>query len=299
MYRRLKAVAVFSALMVLASCAHRSPFQDEYYFQAMGEDGEIVITADANALRSSSMGILPAEGAAGTLASKAERISVALDPMTEDVYPLPVDQYVMYGAFEGDYGKFPINTALSWSKEFKKEKEDGVRYYRSEELGLEAAVPQNGILLFSSDSYADAYRKTISSRREMIDFDTARLMAEAGAAVYLSSPKTLMDIGFELPQTVLNQIVRCLFLVDESDSVSYISGRFEMKDKSAARSMVTLLKNQLIQKIKRQGGKLDTKALASLFTYEDSIVTIKDMEMDQEMNASIKGIVSKAAGGLL
>ena len=49
-------------LVLLTGCVHNSPFTDsgEYFFQAMGKDGEIVVTADTERLKESMPAVLEA-----------------------------------------------------------------------------------------------------------------------------------------------------------------------------------------------------------------------------------------------
>ena len=83
MTRRLLPILIL--MLVLTSCMHQSPFRSEYYFQAMGREGDIVITVNDCSLLS---GFLPDE-----IIGRAERISAVVN----------VDGGI-YGGAEGDFG---------------------------------------------------------------------------------------------------------------------------------------------------------------------------------------------------
>ena len=101
MMKKLLSIALIA--LILASCVHESPFRSEYYFQAMGRSGEIVITVDT---RESGIlsGFLPDE-----IHGRADRISVAID-----------GEGNVYGGAEGNFGYAGVNALLDWVPEFRK-----------------------------------------------------------------------------------------------------------------------------------------------------------------------------------
>jgi len=232
------------AIMVLSSCVHHTPFKEEYYFQAMGESSELVLTADVDKLRNSSLDVLPDTGIGKTLFDRAERVSIGLMPKTVEKYPLDISDYDVYGGFEGNYGSFTVNTALSWSKEFEKQKTDGIKYYTNGTIS--AAVPKSGLLLFSTSSYKDAYEKTFSARTKLIEDEIAAQMANSTTAFFVRTPETLLDLGFELPDTAIKQIFTSYFMIDEVDKSS---------DNQVFLSFLGLLREKYL---KWQQGKEDT-----------------------------------------
>ena len=284
-------------VLLLASCVHQTPFKSEYYFQAMGESSELVVTADVKKLEGTSLDVLPKDGIGKTLIDRADRINVALDPKTLDKYPLEVSDYDIYGAFEGNYGSVTVNTALSWSKEFSKEKEDGIKYYTNGTLS--AAVPKSGLLLFSNSDYVEAYKKTFSERVKLIEDEIAAKMAASTASLFVRTPQTLLDLGFELPETALKQIYTSYFMLDEVDGKVLMSGSMIMFDKSGARTMNTILRNQVVQNIKRSGQKLDVKAISGYFSYEDDVVTINAFPLEGDMKDKALKMISQSIEGLM
>lgn len=287
---------ILVSIILLSSCVHKTPFGEEYYFQAMGESSEIVVTADVEKLRDTSLDVIPDSGIGKTLFDRADRVSIAMDPKTLDKYPLEISDYSLYGGFEGNYGSFVINTALSWSKEFHKEKTDGVKYYTNGSIS--AAVPKSGILLFSFDSYKDAYDKTILNRAKLIEDEIANQMAASTASLFVRTPQTLLDLGFELPDSALKQIFTSYFMLDEVDGEIVMNGKLLMYDKSGARTMNTILRNQLLQSIKRSGEKVDLKAISNYFIYEENVVSINSFVLSGDMKDKALSLIDSALKGL-
>lgn len=287
---------ILVSIILLSSCVHKTPFGEEYYFQAMGESSEIVVTADVEKLRDTSLDVIPDSGIGKTLFDRADRVSIAMDPKTLDKYPLEISDYSLYGGFEGNYGSFVVNTALSWSKEFHKEKTDGVKYYTNGSIS--AAVPKSGILLFSFDSYKDAYDKTILNRAKLIEDEIANQMAASTASLFVRTPQTLLDLGFELPDSALKQIFTSYFMLDEVDGEIVMNGKFLMYDKSGARTMNTILRNQLLQSIKRSGEKVDLKAISNYFIYEENVVSINSFVLSGDMKDKALSLIDSALKGL-
>lgn len=287
---------ILVSIILLSSCVHKTPFGEEYYFQAMGESSEIVVTADVEKLRDTSLDVIPDSGIGKTLFDRADRVSIAMDPKTLDKYPLEISDYSLYGGFEGNYGSFVVNTALSWSKEFHKEKTDGVKYYTNGSIS--AAVPKSGILLFSFDSYKDAYDKTILNRAKLIEDEIAKEMAASTASLFVRTPQTLLDLGFELPDSALKQIFTSYFMLDEVDGEIVMNGKLLMYDKSGARTMNTILRNQLLQSIKRSGEKVDLKAISNYFIYEENVVSINSFVLSGDMKDKALSLIDSALKGL-
>lgn len=289
-----KTLLFLSLCLLFVSCVHKTPYKEEYYFQAMGDSSEIVITADVDKLKDSSLNILPEDN---EIAKRADRITVGLLPETTEVYPLPMESYAINGAIEGNFGKFVTNTALSWSKEFEKEKKDGLKYYTNG--SIQAAVPKSGILIFSDTSYKEHYERTIKNREKLISDEIAREMVGAAASLYLNTPETLLDIGFELPDTALKKIERCYFLIDDVDGQLYMNGKLMMYDESGAKTMNTILRNQLLVSLRKSGVKFNVKDLAAFFAYEGNTVSINDFALQGDMAAKAQALVTQAVGSMI
>ena len=289
---------VIIVMLVGTSCVHHYPYEPEYWFQALGEDGEYVLTADVTRLQNGEgKEIVDPSILSNPVASKASRISLSLiaeDP-EEDTYPLPLSSFVVSGAIEGKYSPFIINNSLKFSGSVKV-KENGITRYKSGAMSIYA--PMKNLILFSEGDYDYLYERTIENRWKYIDDETASAMASSLFSVYVFSPETLVDIGFEIPQTVLSEMTRTCILFDEKDGVLVMSGRIETTGDGTARALSTLFKNQIVQEKRRNGEKLDTKALSGMFTTKERIVIIDGYPLSGEMREKAKSLMTEGIGGL-
>ena len=275
MIRKLLSIAMLA--MVLASCVHESPFRSEYYFQAMGRSGEIVITADT---RNSGIlsGLVPEE-----IYGRSDRISAAIDGDGN-----------IYGGAEGDFGYAGVNALLDWAPGFRKV--DGKPFYfQSRSVSLEAAVPESGILLFSSSSYPEAYALTISDRERLIDDATAREMASHDLAVYMDHPSSIPDIGIAVPDETAAKIEKALLLFDDDGDSGYLTGWLDMDSASSARTLSTIFRNELLKGIRQRGEKPDFAVLSGYFRAEGDILYIDYPGIDREM---AEAAAAASAGGV-
>ena len=152
---------VIIVMLVGTSCVHHYPYEPEYWFQALGEDGEYVLTADVTRLQNGEgKEIVDPSILSNPVASKASRISLSLiaeDP-DEDTYPLPLSSFVVSGAIEGKYSPFIINNSLKFSGSVKV-KENGITRYKSGAMSIYA--PMKNLILFSEGDYDYLYERTI------------------------------------------------------------------------------------------------------------------------------------------
>ena len=289
---------VIIVMLVGTSCVHHYPYEPEYWFQALGEDGEYVLTADVTRLQNGEgKEIVDPSILSNPIASKASRISLSLiaEDKDEDTYPLPLSSFVVSGAIEGKYSPFIINNSLKFSGAIKV-KENGLTRYKSGAMSIYA--PMKNLILFSEGDYDYLYERTIENRWKYIDDETASAMASSLFSLYVFSPETLVDIGFEIPQTVLSEMTRTCILFDEKDGVLVMSGRIETTGDGTARALSTLFKNQIVQEKRRNGEKLDTKALSGMFTTKERIVIIDGYPLSGEMKEKAKSLMTEGIGGL-
>ncbi|MDD6841152.1 MAG: hypothetical protein PUD65_07585 [Spirochaetales bacterium] len=289
---------VIIVMLVGTSCVHHYPYEPEYWFQALGEDGEYVLTADVKRLQNGEgKEIVDPSILSNPIASKASRISLSLiaEDKDEDTYPLPLSSFVVSGAIEGKYSPFIINNSLKFSGAIKV-KENGFTRYKSGAMSIYA--PMKNLILFSEGDYDYLYERTIGNRWKYIDDETASAMASSLFSLYVFSPETLVDIGFEIPQTVLSEMTRTCILFDEKDGVLVMSGRIETTGDGTARALSTLFKNQIVQEKRRNGEKLDTKALSGMFTTKERIVIIDGYPLSGEMKEKAKSLMTEGIGGL-
>ena len=298
MKKSILSLLVVVFVLVGTSCVHHYPYEPDYWFQAIGDDGEYVLTADVERLRNGEgEELIDPSFLSNPVAAKASRISLSLIAKegTEDLYPLPLSSFITSGAIEGKYSPLIINNSLKFSGSMKV-KENGVVRYTSGSMSVYA--PMKNLILFTEGDYDYLYERTIEEREKLIDDETARAMASSLFSVYVFSPDTLVDIGFEIPQVVLSEMTRTCILFNEIDGVMVMSGRIETTGDGTARALTTLFKNQIIQETRRNGEKLDTKALAGMFATNDNIVLIADYPLSSSMKEKPKGIMTQGIGGL-
>ena len=203
-----------------------------------------------------------------------------MNPEGSTLYPLPLSDWTIYGAAEGNFGKILVPTAISYMDGFERIKEDGVKYYSNGSISV--GVPETGILLFSTGDYLEAKDKTLDNRSLLIPSELASDMAENLFSIYVSEPKTMMDLGFELPYAVLSGMNYALITVDETNEGFFLSSVVDFKDERDAKTFTTLMRNMIVQEIRRDGGKLDFKALSDMIVCERNRSYINDREMTRE-----------------
>lgn len=291
-----------SALLVLGmltSCVHTSPYKDQQFFQAMGSDAEIVLTANVERLKEAHPELLPPS--LEVLTGRADRISLSLYKngySESDPYPASFSDFEYYGAAEGNFGSFTVNTALSWSKPFSKVKADGVKYYRNADGSLSAAVPRSGLLLFASEDYPAAYEKTVSDRSILITDTDAAMLSNALLGLYVKSPQTMIALGFDIPHSVLLQMERAVLYVVEKDQNYYLNGIIAMKSDILASTMLKLLRNAEVSRLRREGEKIDYALLKNRYVQTQSLVSIADYPMSDDEVKAFADMVGKASGGM-
>lgn len=274
-------------LFLLSSCVHHSPFVDEYFYQALGNDGEVVITADVGRMREDESGVLSEEEKENRIIKKAERISLSLLDGT------------LSGAVEGDISKFTTNTALAFSSSYEKEedKENSLRWYNGG--GMNIYSPQNGILLFTDGSYSDYYERTIENRVKKIDDETAGRMGDSLFSFYAFRPESLEYIGFDLPETVRKEITYTCLLFDSAGGSLLLSGFIKTTSSSAARALSTLMRNQIIQEKRRSGESVDYKALSKCFTLNDCSLDIEGYTLSGKFEENAVNMIRDKFGGII
>lgn len=306
MSRRPAAIIVLVGALALTGCVHQSPFTGEsgYFFQAMGRDSEIVLTADTGRVKEEMPSLLTTGSSVmDELFDRSTRVSIAFYKDVyggEADYPADLADFDYYGGLEGNYGSFTINTALAWSSQFHKEKVDGVKYYTDDGHTIELAVPKSGLLLFASRDYVEAYRQLVEERFVLIPDDTARTIASSLFGIYVRSPQTMIDLGFDLPYSVI---------VKMSDAILYVNGTAEggyvlnaditMQSEDLARTLLQLLRQQVLAELRRQGVRPDYQALSQQYMSEGRLVMIRDFELSEEQMGSLSSQITAISGGII
>lgn len=297
-----KLLFLLLSIISLTGCVHHSPFTEEYLFQAMGADGEIVLTADVNALKQKEGALVGFDdGVMKDLKERTDRLSVALykeEYREDDPYPASFGDFDFYGALEGNYGK-TLNTAISWSKEFHRVKDAPLKYYTNEEETIQLAVPETGVLLFADHDYEMAYERLLSDRVIYIPEDTAATIGTSLFGLYVRSPRTMIELGFELPITVINQMSDAIIYVEERDGVYYLNADITMQDESLAKTLMQLLRTQVLAEIRGRGERPDIAALSQQYLQSGAVASIRDRVMSEEEKNSFFEMISSTAGGVI
>jgi hypothetical protein len=295
--------------MVATGCVHRTPFTDEYYFQAMGDPTELVVTLDLsksdilygaaveNASSGNKLGIL------GTLLDRVDRVSMAFyEPVgivRDENSVVDLSSYAFYGGIEGNIPRFITNTALLWTPGWEKVENERTRYYRNPAMNLEVASPKNGLILFSQGDYMKAYDTTYANRETKIPSALARRMASSLFGFYVTSPKAMIDIGLEIPTTVLMQMKTLLLMIEQNPAGKVVlQGSISMNTTRLANSLSILLKTAYIADKRRS--KTPIGDLTDLFVLKDDTLLINNMDLSQEQLDSFTkmfGSLLSATGG--
>ena len=78
-----------------------------------------------------------------------------------------------------------------------------------------------------------------------------------------------------------------MFLLDAHDGSFYISGWIDMDSPSAARALVTLLRNELIKGMRERGEKPDFKALSSLYSQDGDKVRLSSAKVEDDQVGAV------------
>ncbi len=288
-----KALLPVLFLVLLTGCVHHTPFTTEYFYQALGEKGEIVVTADTERIKDGELDEIIGDGLKkNAFFSRSTRVSLSLEKTDGEE-----GEYVTSGAVEGNISRFLTNTALRFSPQFSSEKDGGASYYSSGEVSLYS--PKNGVLLFTGGDYGKFYRRSYTERKMLIDDITASRMADSAVSLYIFEPEGLVDIGFEIPEAVIDEIERTCLLFDRVNGEIMLSGWFEMSSEGTARALNTLFRNQIIQDGKRSGEKLDYAALSVIFKVDGSFLRISGYALGGEMLEKARLMMNERLGGIL
>ncbi len=277
-------------LALVPSCAHKSPLKDKMFIQSYGMDGQFVITVDATKLNLGEY-VDTSSSDVDYVAQRMSRLSIVLFDKTGEYldYPADLSVYNFDGAIEGDYSKTLLSAALKMSNLFTAEKgESGLKLFVDETSGLQVAIPSNGIILFSSDSVEESYQSTFKSSEKLISDDQAQKLASCEIGIYVSNPKTLIDLGLEVPRSSLENIEYILLMLN-GDTFSI---DFKLKNEELAKSFSVIIKGSYVGQLRRAGETIDFEQLKEQFVQEFDMVSVKNLGLTQEQNEAIKNTIT-------
>ena len=90
-----------------------------------------------------------------------------------------------------------------------------------------------------------------------------------------------------------------LITIDEESEGFFLSATVAFTSERNAQTFTTIMRNMVVQKIRREGGKLDFKALSNLIVQNGSLSLINGMEItESEVDSYLERALS-LSGGLI
>ncbi|MBO8435993.1 MAG: hypothetical protein IAA97_03335 [Spirochaetes bacterium] len=252
---------LLASVIFLVSCVYTERFDTERG-RYLGESGDVLITVDVDALKKSGESALLAQN---ELVDRVDRVSLALS--SED------DRVSVSGIANGLLSSTEVGTALIWDPSFIRAS-DVPKFYENKRNSLKAGVVEDGIMLFTTGDYEAEYGKLKKRESAYVPEMIWNAMSSSLAALYVESPESISIPELDIPEETISKIEEAVLMLNDTGSALSLSGTVLMDDESSARTLCTLLRNLMVQRIRREGGKLDIRALSGIFTYEDSEVRI-------------------------
>lgn len=290
-------VLLVCVMIFMSSCATKSPLKDRMFIQSYGMDGQFVITVDTSKLDLGEY-VDTTDSSTSYIANRMSRLSIVLFDKTEQYseYPADLSTYDFDGAIEGNYSKTLINTALKLSGIFTQQKgESGLKFLTDEESGLQLAVPKSGIILFSSSDVESTYEKTFKPSDKLISDEQAQKLANCQIGLFVSNPKTLIDLGLDVPKSSLDNIEYILIMIEEDT----LSVDFKLKSETLAKSFSIIIKGSYVGQLRREGTSIDFEQLKQQFIQEFDMVSVKDLGLTEEQKEAIKTVITQLLGGII
>ncbi len=284
-------------MMFMSSCATRSPLKDKMFLQTYGMDGQFVITVDASKLDLSEY-VDTADSSVSYITNRMSRLSIVLFDKTKQYleYPADLSTYDYDGAIEGNYSKTLINTALKVSGLFTQQKSDsGLKFLMDEESGLQVAIPTNGIILFSSNDVEATYEKTFKTSDKLISDQQAQKLATCEIGIFVSNPKTFINLGLDIPKSSLENIEYILIMLENET----LSVDFKLKSEALAKSFSIIVKGSYVGQLRRAGATIDFEQLREQFVQEFDMVSVNNLGLTEEQKEIIKSVVTQLLGGII
>ncbi|MBC8555130.1 MAG: hypothetical protein H8D23_36420 [Candidatus Brocadiales bacterium] len=274
---------IFAALF-LAGCVHKTPFQEESYFSSLGREGEFVITVnleDSGALKDKLLVLLPDDAAVEYITSLTSRLSVsAILPVYQEDGTYSSSELGYYGALEGNISMPLFQTVLCIGNEWKRVVTDSFSYWENTVNGLQIAVPENGIALFSQYGMDEVYKNTYVQRDIFVPLEIADRISDGLIGIYVEKPRYLFSLlEGVIPYTLLISI-KSVWITVDSDNDSYsLYGVIETTQKAATTVISLTLKKKYLEKIRKLEEKPENWKESILVDSSEEII-INNMEID-------------------
>ena len=266
----MKRLLPLLCLVMLVSCVYTGR-SDMSAVQRMGGEGKAVVTIDTAALRESGAAALLPDN---ELAERVERLSAEISP-SDDGWDITV-------LANGYLSSTEVGTFLIWDPSFVRA-DGSPRHYVSRSLGVSAGVPEDGMVLVTTADYSSAYRSLFRRSVKNIADSTFGAMESALASVWVDEPESLPPLGADIPEETVRKISSILLFINDGENDSFsLSGEIRMDGEESARTLCTLLRNLLVQEIRRSGERLDVKAISGIFTYEGSVLRISGCSLSYD-----------------
>ena len=271
--------------ILVTGCAHRTPFQEEPYFSALGREGEFVITVnlkDSEDLTDQLLVLLPDDTNIDYLTSVINRFSIsAILPAYQENGTYDTSGIGYYGALEGDISMPLFQTVLCIGTEWEKVVTDSFSYWENTVNGLQIAIPENGIAIFSQYGMDEIYPKTYVQRDIFVPSEIANRINNGLIGIYVEKPRYLFSLlEGVIPYTLLVSIKSIWITVDFDNDDYSLYGVIETTQKSATTVISLTLKKQYLEKIRKLKVKPQNWKDSILVDNDEEII-INNMEVDR------------------
>lgn len=251
-------ISAATALLV-SGCAHTSPFIEEPYLASLGGPGEYVVTMNTQqaAPLLDSLQLGAASPGSEKLLERVSRISFsAVVPELQEDGTYSDIEPSLYGGIEGDLPMGLLNLLLTFFGGWSEGEYDSISYWTAEEGDVAVAVPENGIILFSTADIARPVDQSYRRQKDPIPEDIARKLEAGIIGLYVEKPRNLFHLFEDLiPFSLLQSIERIWLTVDSVGDTYELHGEIDTSMKSATTVISLTLKKKYLERIRKLNEK--------------------------------------------
>ena len=128
----------------------------------------------------------------------------------------------------------------------------------------------------------------IDPHAENISAEDAAKLAASQVGVYISNPRTMINLGFDINEQSLSNIDTILMVMDDDT----ITADFRLKSEDLADSFSILIKASYVGNLRREGIKVNVAELKEMFTQQLNTVSVNGMPLSQEQKDSIIQVIT-------